>query len=113
MIVGMLFGTPVLGASFLAEGMWQTVLLMMSGAILYAPMGVSVTYAQEVSPDHKALVSSFMLGVVWFFSSIIIIGVGALSDLIGLLTVLPLTCVIVGAAGSVFAFVLPRIDSVE
>jgi FSR family fosmidomycin resistance protein-like MFS transporter len=111
MIVGMLIGTPVLGASFLVGGISQIALLMASGAILYAPMGVSVTYAQEVSPDHKALVSSFMLGVVWFFASIIVIGVGALSDLIGLSTVLPLTCVAVGGIGAILAFALPRSKS--
>ncbi len=113
MIGGMLIGTPVLGASFLVGGILQTALLMASGAILYAPMGVSVTYAQEVSPEHKALVSSFMLGVVWFFASMSTIGVGALSDLIGLSTVLPLTCAAVGGIGAILAFGLPRIRHAE
>ncbi len=111
MIGGLLIGTPVLGASFMAAGVMQVALLMMAGAILYAPMGVSVTYAQEAAPEHKALVSGFMLGVVWFFASMIIIGVGALSDLIGLSKVLPLTCVIVGGIGAILAFALPRIES--
>ncbi|MEE9240323.1 MAG: MFS transporter [bacterium] len=109
MIGGLLIGTPVLGASFLTEGLAQTALLMAAGAVLYAPMGVSVTYAQEVAPEHKALVSSFMLGVVWFFGSIFSIGVGALGDQIGLLTALPAACVVVGGLGMVLAFGLPRI----
>ena len=83
--------------------------MMASGAVLYAPMGGSGTYAQEVAPEHKALVSSFMLGVVWFFGSIFSIGVGALGDQIGLLTALPAACVVVGGLGMVLAFGLPRI----
>lgn len=113
LMIGKLIGMPEPGASFLTEGIIQTALLMASGAILYAPMGVSVTYAQEVSPDHKALVSSFMLGVVWFFASMSTIGVGALSDLIGLSTVLPLICVAVGGIGAILAFGLPRITHAE
>lgn len=109
MIGGLLFGTPVLALSFLSSGLLQIIFLMMAGAILYGPMGVSVTYAQEVAPEHKALVSSFMLGVVWFFGTIILIGIGGLGDLFEIVIVLPITCVVVGIIGTVLAFGLPKI----
>ena len=108
MIGGMVLGTPVLGLTFYVPDPMQTVLLMLSGALLYAPMGVSVTYAQEVASEHKALVSSFMLGVVWFIASMIIIGVGALGDVYGILVVMPAACLIVGGLGAALSFGLPR-----
>ncbi len=111
MIGGLLIGTPIIGIAFMMDGILQILFLMLAGAVFYGPMGVSVTYAQEAAPEHKALVSGFMLGVVWFFSSMIIIGVGALSDIFGLLTVLPLICVILGGAGAAIAFTLPQLDS--
>jgi FSR family fosmidomycin resistance protein-like MFS transporter len=112
MIAGILIGTPVLGVTFLMPEPLDTVFLMLSGAILYSPMGVSIAYAQEVAPDNRALVSAFMLGVVWFVSSMVVIGVGALSDPWGILTVLPLALVISGVLGTVIAFWLPKLDKV-
>lgn len=109
MIGGLLLGTPVLGLSFLVEGIQQILFLMLAGAIFYGPMGVSVTYAQEVAPEHRALVSAFMLGVVWFFGSATLVGVGVLADGIGIARALPATCVTLGFVGTLLAFGLPRI----
>ena len=88
----------------------DTIFLMLSGAILYSSMGVSVAYAQEVAPENRALVSSLMLGVVWFVGSMIAIGVGALGDIWGILTVLPITIVVFGGLGAVISFWLPKLD---
>lgn len=111
MIGGILLGTPVLGMTFLMPAPLDTVFLMLAGAILYSAMGVSVAYAQEVAPEHRALVSAFMLGVVWFVGSLIVIGVGALGDIWGILTVLPLAIVIAGGLGAVISFWLPKLDN--
>lgn len=112
MIGGVFIGTPVLGMSFLMPVPLDTIFLMLSGAILYSSMGVSVTYAQEVAPENKALVSAFMLGVVWFVGSMIVIGVGALGDIWGILSVLPVAIVIIGGLGAVISFWLPKLDKV-
>jgi len=110
MIGGLLLGTPLLGVTFLMPEPYRTVFLMISGAVLYSPMGVSVTYAQEVAPENKALVSGFMMGVVWFFGSMIAIGVGALGDVFGIIPVLPAATVVVGGIGAVISFALPALD---
>ncbi|MFP6890237.1 MAG: hypothetical protein VCF07_10925 [Nitrospinota bacterium] len=49
-----------------------------------------------------------MMGVVWFFGSMI--GVGALGDIFGILSVLPAATVVVGGIGAVLSFSLPGLD---
>ena len=107
---GMLASLPALALMFLFPEPWQTVFLILSGAALYAPMGVSVTYAQELLPEHAALVTGFMLGVLWFVSSMFMVAVGALADLAGLAVAFPAVCLIMGAASAALSFGLPRLD---
>lgn len=101
-------GTPALGMAFLFDEPFRTLFVALSGAAFYAQMGVSVTYAQEIAPEHAALVSSFMLGVVWFAASIGMIAVGGLADFIGVETALPVVCMAFGLVGSLLSFGLPR-----
>ena len=101
-------GTPALGMAFLFDEPFRTLFVTLSGAAFYAQMGVSVTYAQEIAPEHAALVSSFMLGVVWFAASIGMIAVGGLADSIGVETALPVVCMAFGLVGSLLSFGLPR-----
>ncbi len=101
-------GTPALGMAFLFDEPFRTLFVALSGAAFYAQMGVSVTYAQEIAPEHAALVSSFMLGVVWFAASIGMIAVGGLADFIGVETALPVICMAFGLVGSLLSFGLPR-----
>ena len=101
-------GTPALGMAFLFDEPFRTLFVALSGAAFYAQMGVSVTYAQEIAPEHAALVSSFMLGVVWFAASIGMIAVGGLADSIGVETALPVVCMAFGLVGSHLSFGLPR-----
>lgn len=107
-IMAICVGTPALGLVFLFDEPWRTVFVMLSGAAFYAQMGVSVTYAQEIAPEHAALVSSFMLGVVWFVASIGMIAVGGLADYIGVETALPLVCMAFGVVGSFISLGLPK-----
>ncbi len=107
-IMAICVGTPALGLVFLFDEPWRTIFVMLSGAAFYAQMGVSVTYAQEIAPEHAALVSSFMLGVVWFVASIGMIAVGGLADYIGVETALPLVCMAFGVVGSFISLGLPK-----
>lgn len=107
-ICAICLGTPALGVAFLVDDPLRTAFVMLSGAAFYAQMGVSVTYAQEIAPEHAALVSSFMLGVVWFVASIGMIAVGGLADYIGVERALPAVCMAFGVAGSLLSFGLPR-----
>ncbi len=101
-------GTPALGMAFLLDEPFRTVFVILSGAAFYAQMGVSVTYAQEIAPEHAALVSSFMLGVVWFVASIGMIAVGGLADYVGVETALPVVCMAFGVVGSLLSLGLPK-----
>ena len=107
-IAAICLGTPALGMAFLFDDPWRTLFVTLSGAAFYAQMGVSVTYAQEIAPRHAALVSSFMLGVVWFAASVGMIAVGGLADHIGVERALPAVCMAFGAAGSLLSLRLPR-----
>ncbi len=110
-IGALLLGTPTLAVAFMVGEPLRTLFLMASGAAYYSQMGVSVTYAQEIAPAHAALVSGFMLGVMWFVASVSMIGVGALADLVGLATALPVFCLSVGGAGLLLSFGLPRLKN--
>ena len=107
-IMAICVGTPALGMAFLFDEPLRTVFVMLSGAAFYSQMGVSVTYAQEIAPGHAGLVSSFMLGVVWFVASIGMIAVGGLADYIGVEQALPIVCMAFGVVGSFLSLGLPK-----
>jgi FSR family fosmidomycin resistance protein-like MFS transporter len=107
-VLSLFLGTPLFVLGFLLPDPYRTLLFMAAGASFYASMGVSVTYAQEIAPAHAALVSSFMLGVMWFVASGSMVVVGALSDAFGLAATLPLYCAAVGGLGLALSFGLPK-----
>ena len=107
-IMAICVGTPALGMAFLFDEPLRTIFVMLSGAAFYSQMGVSVTYAQEIAPGHAGLVSSFMLGVVWFVASIGMIAVGGLADYIGVEQALPIVCMAFGVVGSFLSLGLPK-----
>ncbi|MEK6710333.1 MAG: MFS transporter [Nitrospinota bacterium] len=107
-IASLVVGTPLIVLGFLLPDPYRTAALMAAGAAFYAQMGVSVTYAQEIAPAHAALVSSFMLGVMWFAASGSMVVVGALADAFGLAATLPVYCAVVGGVGLALSFGLPR-----
>ncbi|HBK81202.1 MAG TPA: hypothetical protein DDZ83_16295, partial [Nitrospinae bacterium] len=52
----------------------------------FIPMGVSVTLAQELLPDHRGFASSLTLGGGWIISSFSSVPIAAVAERIGLLT---------------------------
>lgn len=107
---GMLASLPPLALMFIFPEPLQTVFLILAGAALYAPMGVSVTYAQELLPEHAALVTGFMLGVLWFVASICMVAVGGFADLVGLAIAFPVVCLVMAGVSVALSFALPRLD---
>tara|TARA_Y100000588_G_scaffold323195_1_gene355645 strand:- start:3175 stop:4368 length:1194 start_codon:yes stop_codon:yes gene_type:complete len=111
-ILSLLIGTPCLGISLYSDDFFIRLLfLILSGAAFYSQMGVSVTYAQEMIPEHAALASSFMLGVVWFCSSMTMPLIGVIADYFGILTVMPFTCIFFGTLGLLLALRLPKLEN--
>tara|TARA_A100001037_G_scaffold110751_1_gene101022 strand:+ start:30251 stop:31444 length:1194 start_codon:yes stop_codon:yes gene_type:complete len=111
-ILSLLIGTPCLGISLYSDDFFVRLLfLILSGAAFYSQMGVSVTYAQEMIPEHAALASSFMLGVVWFCSSMTMPFIGVIADYFGILTVMPFTCIFFGTLGLLLALRLPKLEN--
>lgn len=107
-IASIMLGTPLIVLAFFLPDPLRTLAFMGAGAAFYGSMGVSVTYAQEIAPAHAALVSSFMLGAMWFVASGSMVAVGALSDAFGLAAALPVYCAAVGGIGTILSFGLPR-----
>ncbi|MED5579533.1 MAG: MFS transporter [Nitrospinota bacterium] len=108
-IFSLLIGTPCLGISLYFDDLYiRLFFLIMAGAAFYSQMGVSVTYAQELIPEHAALASSFMLGVVWFCSSMTMPLIGVFADYFGILTVMPFTCMMFGFFGFLLSVRLPK-----
>ena len=111
-ILSLLIGTPCLGISLYSNDTFIRLLfLILSGAAFYSQMGVSVTYAQEMIPEHAALASSFMLGVVWFCSSMTMPLIGVIADYFGILIVMPITCIFFGTFGLLLALRLPKLEN--
>ena len=111
-VFSLLIGTPCLGISLFFDDLFIRLLfLILSGAAFYSQMGVSVTYAQEMIPEHAALASSFMLGVVWFCSSMTMPLIGVLADYFGILIVMPITCITFGTLGLLLALKLPKLNN--
>lgn len=107
-VMSLCLGTPLIVLGFLLPDPYRTAVFMAAGASFYASMGVSVTYAQEIAPAHAALVSSFMLGVMWFAAGGSMVAVGALADAFSLAATLPVYCAAVGGTGLALSFGLPK-----
>ncbi|MFL2931677.1 MAG: MFS transporter [bacterium] len=111
-IFSLLIGTPCIGISLYSDDIFFRLLfLILAGAAFYSQMGVSVTYAQEIIPEHAALASSFMLGVVWFCSSLTMPLIGVIADHFGILIVMPVSCLIFGTLGLLLALRLPKLEN--
>jgi len=58
--------------------------LALFGLASAASVPVSVVYGQELMPESRGLVSGLLLGLAWGVGSLLVTGVGALADRIGL-----------------------------
>ncbi len=84
-IVGALLSAiPFLYLFLITDGVLSMVLLALGGMLLLASNPVSVTFAQELFPQHRGMVSGLVMGFAWGVGSLLITLVGYLGDVLGL-----------------------------
>ncbi|MBC7097862.1 MFS transporter [Candidatus Bipolaricaulota bacterium] len=100
-IVGALLMTiPFLYLFLLTDGLVSMIFLGLGGMLLLASNPVSVTFAQELFPEHRGVVSGLVMGFAWGVGALLITALGWLGDRLGLETALGIaTGVLVPAAG--------------
>jgi FSR family fosmidomycin resistance protein-like MFS transporter len=77
--------SPVLMFLFLnSTGTLSLILLVLMGIFLVAPMSVNLAIIHDLDTDHLPFVNGVYMGLNFFISSLMTMGVGALSDRIGL-----------------------------
>lgn len=80
----LLLAIPALYLFLLTRGILSLAFLALFGFASAASVPVSVVYGQELMPESKGLVSGLLLGLAWGVGSLLVTGVGALADQIGL-----------------------------
>lgn len=103
----LLLAIPSLYLFLLTDGIPSLAFLALFGCASAASVPVSVVYGQELMPENRGLVSGMLLGLAWGVGSLLVTGVGALADRIGLEQALG----VVGLAllpAAFLAFSLPR-----
>ncbi len=80
----LLLAIPALYLFLLTEGILSLAFLAIFGFASAASVPVSVVYGQELMPESKGLVSGLLLGLAWGVGSLLVTGVGALADRLGL-----------------------------
>jgi len=100
-IVGALLMTiPFLYLFLLTDGLVSMIFLGLGGMLLLASNPVSVTFAQELFPEHRGVVSGLVMGFAWGVGALLIMLVGWLGDRLGLETALGVvTALLLPAAG--------------
>ncbi|HIP99635.1 TPA: MFS transporter [Candidatus Bipolaricaulota bacterium] len=84
-IVGaLLCSIPFLYLFLATNGVPSMILLAMGGMLLLASNPVSVTFAQELFPEHRGMVSGLVMGFAWGVGSLLLTLVGYLGDALGL-----------------------------
>ena len=80
----LLLAIPALYLFLLTKGPLSLGFLALFGLASAASVPVSVVYGQELMPESRGLVSGLLLGLAWGVGSLLVTGVGALADRIGL-----------------------------
>lgn len=80
----LLIAIPFLYLFLLTDGLVSMASLAMGGMLLLASNPVSVTFAQELFPEHRGMVSGLVMGFAWGVGALLITLVGWLGDMIGL-----------------------------
>lgn len=81
---GLLLAIPTLYLFLLTDGALSLFFLALFGLSSAASVPVSVAYGQELMPESRGLVSGLLLGLAWGIGSLLVTGVGAIADRIGL-----------------------------
>jgi FSR family fosmidomycin resistance protein-like MFS transporter len=84
-LAGALFlALPALYLFLGTKGLLSLVFLVLFGFASAASVPVTVVYGQELMPESRGLVSGLLLGLAWGVGSLLVTGVGALADRVGL-----------------------------
>ncbi len=84
LVGALLLAIPALYLFLLTKGPLSLAFLALFGLTSAASVPVSVVYGQELMPESRGLVSGLLLGLAWGVGSLLVTGVGALADRIGL-----------------------------
>ncbi len=96
-VAALLGAVPSLYLFLITDGPLSMAFLALGGMLLLASNPVSVTFAQELFPEHRGVVSGLVMGFAWGVGALLITVVGYMGDRLGLET----------ALGMVTAFLLP------
>ena len=66
------------------DGILSLLMLVVAGMSLFASQPVATVLAQELAPDHMALASGVMMGMVWGIGALFVTPIGMLGDFFGL-----------------------------
>jgi len=80
----LLLAIPALYLFLLTRGSLSLAFLALFSFASAASVPVTVVYGQELMPESRGLVSGLLLGLAWGVGSLLVTGVGALADWIGL-----------------------------
>ncbi len=100
--------SPILMLLFLrSSGIYSIVLLVLMGFFLVAPQSVNLAIIHELKTSHLPFVNGVYMMINFFISSVITMGVGALSDKIGLDTTFTIAAYMAFPA-IIFSFFIPK-----
>lgn len=103
--------SPILMLLFLkSSGVYSFILLILMGFFLVAPQSVNLAIIHELKTKHLPFVNGVYMMINFFISSVITMGVGALSDKIGLDLTFKIAAFLAFPA-IIFAFFVPKKDS--
>lgn len=80
----LLLAIPALYLFLLTRGSLSLAFVALFSFASAASVPVTVVYGQELMPESRGLVSGLLLGLAWGVGSLLVTGVGALADWIGL-----------------------------
>ncbi len=100
--------SPILMLLFLrSSGIYSIVLLVLMGFFLVAPQSINLAIIHELKTSHLPFVNGVYMMINFFISSVITMGVGALSDKIGLDTTFTIAAYMAFPA-IIFSFFIPK-----
>jgi len=100
--------SPVLLLFFLkSEGIYSFILLILMGFFLVAPQSVNLAIIHELKTKSLPFVNGVYMMINFFISSVMTMGVGALSDTIGLEKTYTIAALMAFPA-IIFSFLVPR-----
>ncbi|MDX2413607.1 MAG: MFS transporter [Bacteroidales bacterium] len=100
--------SPILMLLFLrSSGIYSIVLLVLMGFFLVAPQSVNLAIIHELKTKHLPFVNGVYMMINFFISSVITMGVGALSDKIGLDNTFTIAAFMAFPA-IIFSFFIPK-----